>query len=931
MVRRAAGAAVCLLVLCCGGGPPRPAPPERAIFRLTFGVTDREPADWSGSVEATTGRVAALTPWRFDQDDQLEAGGHTWRCRTRFSAAPDPAFWWLAAVPAVPESLEKPPGNLIPNGLYVHVENAAEVRVKTRQGAFSFRPADLRMGEMLGVLQGRAQVERTPAAFNLTAGDDAEDDYPAVAVDEQGNSWIAWIRYRNQQEQLMVARFPHGKPMAVAKGEFYRPALAVRPGGPLHLAASVHHEGTWKIAVWTHTADQWSGPEIISSGGPDLAVRAAVDVKGKLWVVWQGLRQGRSQIAGRVFDGEKWEPEFIASANRANAWEPALARDHRGGVHLAWDAYEQGHYDIYYRRFDGERFHDAEAITSSPRFEAHAAVACDPSGRVWLAWDEAGANWGKDTGFLVRPKTAEALYEQRQVRVVVLTGRGLLEAPPLSRMLSGGPREFLEQPQLAADAAGNVWCLVRRRYTKWHEASGPALPENRPQPHSFWDYVAYRFAGNTALPVTVPFSFGRNDQRAAIAAAPGGRLTLAWAADGRTFARPYPFVKNDVYLADLPGAPYGEPSLQPWRAPPPASQPVPGAEAKQVARLRETRLRAGGKVYRVLRGDLHRCTDLSFDGHGDGSLWDLYRYALDAADLDFAAVTDHQAGGDNEYLWRLIQKSCSLFHYPERFTPLYAYKRSLRFPNGQRNLIWAKGGVRTLPRSQAEEEGKEGAQRLYEYLRLSGGVAIPHAPATAMGNGWRDHDPELEPLVEIYQGNRTSYEHEGAPRAARRDEPLTQPGGFEPEGFVWNAWAKGHKLGVIASSGHGSTHISYAVLLAERNSREALLEAMRARRAYAATDNILVDFRCGERLQGESFSLPHPPRFDIRVEGTAPIAQIDLVRNNRYVFRAQPRKPQAALTYQDREPLRGETYYYIRVEQADGQLAWSSPIWVRPQ
>jgi hypothetical protein len=882
-------------------------------------------------VETTSGRVAALTPWRFDQDDQLEPEGHAWRCRTRVSAVPDPQFWWLGAVHAVPESMETPPGNLIPNGLYVHVENAAEVRVKTRQGAFSFRPADLRMGETLGALQGRAQVERVPAAHNLTAGDDAQDDYPAVAVDGQGSSWVAWLRYRNEREQLMAARFPNGKPVAVAEGEFFRPALAVGADGRIHLAASVHQEDTWKIAVWTHSADKWSPPEMISPGGPDLAVRMVADAKGRLWVVWQGLREGRSQIVGRVFNGKQWEPEFTASANRANAWEPALARDHLGGVHLAWDAYDRGHYDIYYRRFDGERFHDAEAITSSPRFEAHAAVACDPSGRVWLAWDEAGENWGKDTGFLVRPKTAEALYEQRQIRIVVLTGRGPLEAPPLNRMLSGGPREFLEQPHLVADAAGNVWCLARRRYTKLHEVWSQALQKNRLQQYSFWDYVAYRFAGNAAHPVSVPFSFGRNDQRAAIAAAPGGRLTLAWAADGRTFSRPYPFVKNDVYLADLPGTPYGEPILQPWRTPPPAARPASDAEAKHVARLREARLRAGGKVYRVLRGDLHRHSDLSFDGDVDGSLWDLYRYALDAADLDFAAVTEHNAGDDNEYLWWLIQKSCDLFHYPDRFTPLYGYERSLRYPNGHRNLFWAKRGVRTLPRSAAEEKGVEGAQKLYEYLRQSGGVAIPHTSATVMGTDWRDHDPELEPLVEIYQGDRTSYEHEGAPRAAKENEPFTQPGGFQPEGFVWNAWAKGYKLGVIASSDHASTHISYAVLLAEQNSREALLEAMRARRSYAATDNILVDFRAGERLQGESFSLPHPPRFEIRVEGTAPVAQIDVIRNNRYVFRAQPRKPQVTLSYQDREPLRGETCYYIRVQQADGQLAWSSPIWVRPQ
>ena len=28
-------------------------------------------------------------------------------------------------------------------------------------------------------------------------------------------------------------------------------------------------------------------------------------------------------------------------------------------------------------------------------------------------------------------------------------------------------------------------------------------------------------------------------------------------------------------------------------------------------------------------------------------------------------------------------------------------------------------------------------------------------------------------------------------------------------------------------------------------------------------------------------------------------------------------------------PPRGETYYYLRVEQADGEFIWSSPVWVR--
>jgi hypothetical protein len=38
----------------------------------------------------------------------------------------------------------------------------------------------------------------------------------------------------------------------------------------------------------------------------------------------------------------------------------------------------------------------------------------------------------------------------------------------------------------------------------------------------------------------------------------------------------------------------------------------------------------------------------------------------------------------------------------------------------------------------------------------------------------------------------------------------------------------------------------------------------------------------------------------------------------------------ARLMFVDDEPLQRETHYRIRVEQRNGQRAWSSPIWVKP-
>ena len=50
---------------------------------------------------------------------------------------------------------------------------------------------------------------------------------------------------------------------------------------------------------------------------------------------------------------------------------------------------------------------------------------------------------------------------------------------------------------------------------------------------------------------------------------------------------------------------------------------------------------AGGKTYTLLLGDAHRHTDIRGHSGVDGSVWDTYRYAMDAAQLDWLGTSDH--------------------------------------------------------------------------------------------------------------------------------------------------------------------------------------------------------------------------------------------------------------------------------------------------
>ncbi len=74
-----------------------------------------------------------------------------------------------------------------------------------------------------------------------------------------------------------------------------------------------------------------------------------------------------------------------------------------------------------------------------------------------------------------------------------------------------------------------------------------------------------------------------------------------------------------------------------------------------------------------------------------------------------------------------------------------------------------------------------------------GGVCAAHTSATGMGTDWRDNDPEVEPMVEIYQGDRQNYERPDA-RAVRTAEYSI--GGWEPKGFMNLALLQGLSPGV---------------------------------------------------------------------------------------------------------------------------------------
>src|SRR5262249_39375199 len=135
------------------------------------------------------------------------------------------------------------------------------------------------------------------------------------------------------------------------------------------------------------------------------------------------------------------------------------------------------------------------------------------------------------------------------------------------------------------------------------------------------------------------------------------------------------------------------------------------------------------------------------------------------------------------------------------------------------------------------------------------------------------------------------------------------------------------------SSDHVSSHVSYACVLAEEFSRKGLVDAMKKRHTYAATDNIVLDVRLDTLgIMGDEVRTPRP-RLDVVVLGTGPVERVDVVRNGAVVHTVRPEQDaaEARFRWEDPAPVKGEkaSYYYVRVLQKDKQMAWASSIWVQ--
>ena len=116
----------------------------------------------------------------------------------------------------------------------------------------------------------------------------------------------------------------------------------------------------------------------------------------------------------------------------------------------------------------------------------------------------------------------------------------------------------------------------------------------------------------------------------------------------------------------------------------------------------------------------------------------------------------------------------------------------------------------------------------------------------------------------------------------------------------------------------------------------AILDAFKKRHCYGATDNIILDVRMGDAIMGDEVQFKRAiaarrdePKLSVRVIGTAPLARVDVIKDFGFVYSTESKDATVQFDWTDPDPRPGLSWYYVRVVQSDGQVAWGSPIWVQ--
>jgi hypothetical protein len=337
------------------------------------------------------------------------------------------------------------------------------------------------------------------------------------------------------------------------------------------------------------------------------------------------------------------------------------------------------------------------------------------------------------------------------------------------------------------------------------------------------------------------------------------------------------------------------------------------------------------------------------------------RHFRDERAMNFFASSpfENQEETPNE-VWKQITQSLIEFNEEDRFTTFMGFQWvGEPKEEGLRQVIFAKEN-KTLPRKKDPKYGS--LKKLYKSFSPKEIVSIPSfTMAKGFEYDFNNFEPDFERVVEIYNawGSSENSAKEGNPIPIRAEGKK----GIQEsnEGSIQKALQRNLRFGFVAGglddrgiyadfygSGQNQYPPGLTAIIAKAHNREAIFEALYNRSCYATTGEriILGLYVAGVSMgqvvnSGTKHGLLINRHISGFVAGTANLSSVEIIRNGQTIHTIKPKPANYSIdfTYDDMDPLEKVVikpkdkappfiYYYLRVTQEDGHMAWSSPIWV---
>lgn len=300
--------------------------------------------------------------------------------------------------------------------------------------------------------------------------------------------------------------------------------------------------------------------------------------------------------------------------------------------------------------------------------------------------------------------------------------------------------------------------------------------------------------------------------------------------------------------------------------------------------------------------------------------------------------------------WKSLVHNISEFNEEDRFATILGFQyQGEPGKEGVRQILYYKDGK---PLLRQKEMKYSSLGKIYKIFSPKDFISIP---SFTMGEGvhfdFKEFHPEYERVVEIYNAW-------GSSEAKNCARPIK--GGIEhnPSGSIVDALKKNCRFGFVAgglddrgiySDFYESEQEQYTPgltgIICEKYTRESMLEALYHRNCYATTGaRIILGFYIAGHRMGSELSTANKPGLMVNrhisgyVAGTSNLSSIEIIRNGEVIHQFSPEGYHIDYYHDDMDHLDKITldgkgkdpyvFYYLRVTQEDGHIAWSSPIWV---